>query len=123
MEKPIIVVLMIVSLFAASCTFGSDIPVTQTQNNSDLNTAFETLLDSDGDGFSDKFEERMELYDPNIPNDRYFLYCEYLPETEKESNIEFSWGRMSIIDTKPFMLLPARHSISVHKLQATGSPA
>jgi adenine-specific DNA-methyltransferase len=33
------------------------------------------------------------------------------------------WGRMSIIDTKPFMLLPARHSISVHKLQATGSPA
>jgi thioredoxin 1 len=40
---------------------------------------------------------------------------------EKAENIK--WGRMSIIDTKPFMLLPARHSISVHKLQATGSPA
>ena len=33
------------------------------------------------------------------------------------------WGRMSIIDTKPFMLLPGLHSIFVHKLQATGSPA
>jgi len=33
-----------------------------------------------------------------------------------------AWGRMSIVDTKPLMLPPARHSISVHKLQVTGSP-
>jgi len=32
------------------------------------------------------------------------------------------WGRMSIVDTKPLMLPPARHSIFGHKLQVTGSP-
>ena len=33
------------------------------------------------------------------------------------------WGGMSIIDTKPVILPPAQHSISGHKLLATGSPA
>jgi non-heme chloroperoxidase len=33
------------------------------------------------------------------------------------------WGRMAIMDTKPLMMPPVRHSISVHKLQATGSLA
>jgi len=33
------------------------------------------------------------------------------------------WGRMSIVDTKAFMLLPALHSISGHRLLETGSQA
>lgn len=40
------------------------------------------LPDTDGDGFSDKFEEQMELYDPNVPNDRYIILFEYHPEEE-----------------------------------------
>ncbi len=48
-----------------------------------------TSIDSDNDGFSNKFEEQMELYDLDVPNDRYLLFCEYLPETEKELNIRF----------------------------------
>jgi len=32
------------------------------------------------------------------------------------------WGRMSIVDTKPFMLPPARHSISVYKPQVIRIP-
>ena len=32
------------------------------------------------------------------------------------------WGRMSIMDTKPFMLPPAWHSISGHKLQVIRIP-
>jgi hypothetical protein len=33
------------------------------------------------------------------------------------------WGRMSIVDTKPFMLPAVRHSIFGHKLQEQGTPA
>jgi acyl dehydratase len=32
------------------------------------------------------------------------------------------WGRMSKVDTKPFKLTPARHSISEHKLPAIRIP-
>ena len=53
-------------------------------------TPTESEIDSDGDGFSDWFEINIAGYDPNVSNDRYFLYCEYSPEIEKESNIEFS---------------------------------
>jgi len=41
---------------------------------------------------------------------------------EKENQIT-KWGRMAIVDTKPFMLPPAsRHSISVHTLQVIRIP-
>ena len=91
MKKLIITVLLAVALFIVSGMFGLDVPTTQPLSIQDTsNISPEVLSDSDGDGFSDKFEEQMELYDPNVPNDRYFIYCEYLPEIEKESNIEFS---------------------------------
>ena len=32
------------------------------------------------------------------------------------------WGRMSIVDTRPFMLPPARHRISVYKPQVIRIP-
>ena len=70
MKKLIIVVLITAGLFAAICIFGSDIPVTQ---NPDLNNPSETLLDSDGDGMSNWFEENIAGYDPNIPNDRFII--------------------------------------------------
>lgn len=62
----------------------------QEYQNSIVNLIPEHFVDSDGDGFSDEFEKQMELYDPNVPNDRYFLYCKYIPEIEKEFNIEFN---------------------------------
>jgi len=33
-----------------------------------------------------------------------------------------TWGRMAIVDTKPFMLPPTWHSISVHMLQVIRIP-
>lgn len=33
----------------------------------------EPILGSDGDGFSDWFEENIAGYDPNVPNDRYII--------------------------------------------------
>jgi hypothetical protein len=38
------------------------------------------------------------------------------------SLISQEWGRMSIVDTKAFMLPPARRSISGHKLLVIGIP-
>ena len=38
------------------------------------------------------------------------------------SEFQMGWGRMSIMDTKPFMLPPAWHSISGHKLQVIRIP-
>lgn len=43
----------------------------------------QTLLDSDGDGFSDWFEINIAGYNPNIPNDRYVVQFSYLSEEKK----------------------------------------
>ncbi len=37
-------------------------------------TPTEPEIDSDGDGFSDWFEENIAHYDPTIPNDRYVIF-------------------------------------------------
>jgi len=57
-----------------------------------------TSVDSDDDGFSDKFEEQMDSYDPNIQNDRYVvLFSRYddpehftgMAEMETDSAYQF----------------------------------
>ena len=42
---------------------------------------------------------------------------------QKYDLVSRSWGRMSITDTKPFMLPVTRHSIFGHKLPVTNSLA
>ena len=92
MKKLIIVVLVTLGLFLAYCTFAFFIPQTPVTPppSQDSNIPPETLLDSDEDGFSDWFEENIAGYDPAVPNDRYFVYCDYQPEAEDTLNTQFN---------------------------------
>ena len=78
---------LVISYFAFWQNTGSTVPNSQDQDGT---TPAEPKIDSDGDGFSDQFEEDIAGYALNVSNDRYFIYCEYLPETERENNIVFS---------------------------------
>ena len=80
--KKLIVVLTVtlVALFIVSYT-SLDATITQLFSTQELKViSSEVPLDTDGDGFSDWFEENIAGYDPNIPNDRYIILFEYHPE-------------------------------------------
>jgi len=78
----------------------------------------------------------MSILDPKLFGERGRFQLDRLHRLELDKNQELAnresficqiwdethWGRMSIVDTKAFMLPPAQHSISVHKLQVTDSP-
>lgn len=50
------------------------------------------ILDSDGDGFSDWFEENIAItYDPNIPNDRYVIEFECWEEGLDNDGADRAW--------------------------------
>lgn len=81
----LVVLLSIATLVSACAQAPSEVSVPPSESPVEPN-----LPDSDGDGMSDWFEENIADYDPNIPNDRYFIYCHYAPEIERELNIEFN---------------------------------
>jgi hypothetical protein len=82
--------LLILALVVAVAGFAGCVKAQEEVPPSESSMPPEFLLDSDDDGFSDWFEENVADYDPSIPNDRYFIYCHYTPEIEKELNIEFN---------------------------------
>ena len=91
MKKLIIAISVVAIALIATYIFGADGPSTPPiQDNPKPDIPPEILVDTDRDGFSDWFEENIAGYDPAVPNNRYFLYCEYLPEIEKESDIAFN---------------------------------
>ena len=88
---PIITACLIAGLIIGYYAFWQDTGSTVTNPpDQDGIIPAEPKIDSDGDGFSDQFEEDIAGYALNISNDRYFIYCEYNLEIEKELNIVFS---------------------------------
>ena len=76
------------------------------------------LVDSDGDGMSDWFESNIAGYNPNVPNDRYVIYCQYLPELDKEYDIIFNlFWHIWVEENK----VPPKNIISLRKEKATYS--
>lgn len=116
MKKLIIAVLLAVALFIVSGTFGLDIPTAQllpTQDTSNISP--EVLSDSDGDGFSDWFEENIAYYDPNIPNNRYVILYRAWKKTDNLGSVvneEVNWW---LTNTK----IPAENIIILNKENAT----
>ncbi len=66
----IIIALSVGIVFAATHHGNENVNV--SENSTEI-----SLPDTDGDGFSDWFEQNIAHYDPNIPNDRYIViyYC------------------------------------------------
>jgi hypothetical protein len=117
---PVIAVCLIagltISYFAFGQNTGSTVPSLPPAQGGITPT--EPEIDSDGDGFSDQFEENIASYDPNVSNDRYFIYCEYLPEEEKESNIKFSLTWQILVDENK---VPSKNIIRLAGEKATRS--
>ena len=109
----LVVVLLVASFTSACAQLPSETPAPPAEPSVEPN-----LPDTDSDGFSDWFEMNITGYDPNVSNDRYFLYCEYLPETEKESNIEFDLTWRILVEENE---VPAQNIIRLTGEKATRS--
>ena len=116
-----LIVFLIVFLFLASFVSACAKPSSETPTPpSEPSKPFVNLNlpDSDGDGFSDWFEENIAGYDPNVPNDRYVIYCQYLPEVDKEYDVVFDLCRHIWVEENK---VPPENIIILRKEKATRS--
>ena len=115
MKKLIIllVVCLSVALFLVYAQAPSEVSAPPVEPSAEPN-----LPDSDGDGMSDWFEENIAGYDPAVPNDRYFIYCEYLPETERELGIEFNLTWQILVEENG---IPSQNVLRLTNGEATRS--
>ena len=115
-----LIVFLIVFLFLASfvsaCAPSSETPTPPSEPSKPFVNL--NLPDSDGDGFSDWFEENIAGYDPNVPNDRYVIYCQYLPEVDKEYDVVFDLCRHIWVEENK---VPPENIIILRKEKATRS--
>jgi len=67
--------LVILVFLIPGCTYPETSPAETPAKNQTNETSLpqELFLDSDGDGMNDWFEANIAHYDPNVPNDRYFI--------------------------------------------------
>ena len=70
--------------------------------------------------FHPQINGKVERYHQTLKRDVNQLPYE-LPSDLEAAIV--AWGRMAIVDTKPFMLLVVQHRISAHTPRVTGTPA
>jgi len=117
LKKLIIGILLAVALFIVSGSFGFDIPTAQPLSIQDAsNISQEILIDSDGDGFSDQFEDSTTYYNPNIPNNRYVILYRAWKETDNFEGVVNEEANWWLTKTK----IPAENIIILYKGNATG---